>query len=65
MKKLSLRTLEVQEMEKIEGADSSAFCKAVYVGDAAWTIGALANWWNPPGWGASIALIAVNGYCTF
>lgn len=65
MESLSLKSLDICEMEEIEGGKTSAFCKAVYVGDSAWALGAAANWWNPPGWAATVALVAVNGYCAF
>lgn len=54
--------LKRDEMLEIQGG---SFCHGVYVVDGAYTIGVLANWWNPIGWGGTVALLAVNGYCAF
>ena len=60
-----MKILNLSELEKISAQGKKEFCQAFYVGESVYAIGALANWWNPPGWAATVALIGVNGNCAF
>ncbi|HAH53837.1 MAG TPA: hypothetical protein DCM02_00745 [Flavobacterium sp.] len=68
IKKMSLANIEGKltsaEMDNIM-AGSGELCKALYVTEAAWIVGAWANFWNPIGWGSGVTLLALNGYCAF
>jgi hypothetical protein len=68
IKKMSLTNIEnkmsAEEMENIM-AGSGTFCQGVYIADAVYGIGVVANWWNPVGWGGAVVAIALNGYCAF
>jgi hypothetical protein len=63
MEKLSLNTLSLEEMEKIEAG--SGFCHAFFIGTTAWAVGAALNVWNPPGLAATLVLAGVAAYCEF
>jgi hypothetical protein len=60
-----MRTLELTDLECINGGTKAQFCAAFAIGGAAWAVGAAANLWNPPGLAVGLGLAAVGLYCAF
>jgi len=51
-------------MEIINGGNAGdAFCAGFAAGSVVYSIGVVANWWNPIGWSGTVLLIAANAGC--
>lgn len=60
-----MKNLSILQMEQVTAQGKKEFCTALYVGESVYAVGVVANFWNPVGWGGTIALIGLNGYCVF
>ena len=63
IQKISVKTLSMDEMEKITAG--SGFCSNLAVYDVVYEAGCMANIWNPLGEGGSAILLGLNAYCAF
>ncbi|MCG9900814.1 MAG: hypothetical protein MH132_12485 [Hydrotalea sp.] len=59
-----MKQIELNAMTNIVGGDLiSAACTGYNVGSAVYSIGVLANWWNPVGWVGGTILAVTNVAC--
>ncbi|REH46353.1 hypothetical protein C7448_10823 [Tenacibaculum gallaicum] len=59
-----MRTIELNQMELIEGGDFwGSFCKGFAAGAVVYEAGVLANIWNPAGQAGLVALVSVSAAC--
>lgn len=57
--------LDLEVLETINGGDHiDNFCLGFGAVSTAYAIGVAANWWNPIGWGGTVAGLVVAGGCT-
>ena len=59
-----INTLDFKKMEIINAGNAGdAFCAGFTAGSITYGIGCLSNWWNPVGWGGTVAILAINAGC--
>lgn len=59
-----MKELNELQLEKISGGDKvTSFCTGFGVGATVYAVGAVANLWNPIGWGGTLALAAITIGC--
>jgi hypothetical protein len=58
------KVLNFTEMESISGGNTvDNFCAGFGAVSAVYAVGVAVNWWNPIGWGGTIAGIVVGAGC--
>lgn len=58
------KILELEQMEFVNGGNAAdSFCAGFAAGAFIYGVGCFANWWNPVGWGGTVAMLAVGGAC--
>lgn len=59
-----MKVLEINQLENISGGDFiTGVCAGVGAGVAVYGAGFALNWWNPVGWGGTLAIAVVGGAC--
>lgn len=59
-----MKKLHELQLEQVSGGDRvTSFCNGFAAATGVYVLGAVANLWNPVGWGGSIAIAAVGIGC--
>ncbi|WP_156810357.1 hypothetical protein [Nitritalea halalkaliphila] len=59
-----MKELQELRLEEVSGGDRvTAFCNGFAAAAGVYSLGAVANLWNPMGWGGTIAISAVALAC--
>jgi|688.fasta_scaffold2797207_1 hypothetical protein len=59
-----MKKMEFNQMENLEGGGRiGEFCIGFGTVAAVYGVGVLANWWNPIGWGGSVAAAVIGAGC--
>lgn len=58
-----MKKLHELQLEEISGGSVSSFCGGFAAATGVYVLGAVANLWNPVGWGGGIAIAVIGIGC--